>query len=122
MITKMTKYSMILLRSAAACEDESRRMSELISRCRSAVDSLRNFSKEHPDIQPETHPEITGMQMLSDYERNSARRDEISAELSSLGKEYQNALPWRPSVGRIQPRRPGAYRESRSRASFLLRG
>ena len=114
MITKMTKYSMILLsgdldtfmngiqqlgmvditRSAAACDDESRRMSELISRCRSAVDSLRNFSKEHPDIQPETHPEITGMQMLSDYERNSARRDEISAELSSLGKEYQNALPW----------------------------
>ena len=114
MITKMTKYSMILLsgdldtfmngiqqlgmvditRSAAACDDESRRMSGLISRCRSAVDSLRNFSKEHPDIQPEAHPELTGMQMLSDYERNSARRDEISAELSSLGKEYQNALPW----------------------------
>ena len=103
MITKMTKYSMILLsgdldtfmngiqqlgmvditRSAAACDDESRRMSGLISRCRSAVDSLRNFSKEHPDIQPEAHPELTGMQMLS---------------------------------------RPGAYRESRSRSSFLLRG
>ena len=126
MITKMTKYSMILLsgdldsflsgiqslgmvditRSAAACDDASKQMSDLITRCRNAVDSLGNLTKENPDLKAEAHPEISGEQMLSDFESNAARRMYISTGLASLEKEYQNALPWgefaQEDLGRIR--------------------
>lgn len=126
MITKMTKYSMILLsgdldsflsgiqslgmvditRSAAACDNASKQMSDLITRCRNAVDSLGNLTKENPDLKAEAHPEISGEQMLSDFESNAARRMDISTELASLEKEYQNALPWgefaQEDLGRIR--------------------
>ena len=126
MITKMTKYSMILLsgdldsflsgiqslgmvditRSAAACDDASKQMSDLITRCRNAVDSLGNLTKENPDLKAEAHPEISGEQMLSDFESNAARRMDISTGLASLEKEYQNALPWgefaQEDLGRIR--------------------
>lgn len=126
MITKMTRYSMILLsgdmepfmkgiqqlgmvditRSSAACDDTSRKMSGLITRCRNAVDSLGNLTKENPDLKAEAHPEISGEQMLSDFESNAARRMDISTELASLEKEYQNALPWgefaQEDLGRIR--------------------
>lgn len=114
MITKMTKYSMILLsgdletfmtgiqqlgmvditRSTVNSDDESRQMASLITRCGNAVERLGNLLKEHPDIKPIERPETTAERMLSDFEDNTARREAIAAELSALEKEYNSALPW----------------------------
>ena len=145
MITKMTRYSMILLsgdmepfmkgiqqlgmvditRSSAACDDTSRKMSSLITRCRNAVDSLGNLTKENPDLKAEAHPEISGEQMLSDFESNAARRMDISTELASLEKKYRTGItgervPERPPVGRIRPGRSRPHQESRAHPPFLL--
>ncbi len=114
MITKMTKYSMILLsgdldtfmtgiqqlgmvditRSTVDSDDESRQMASLISRCGKAVESMGYLLKEHPDIKHTDRPEMSGERMLSDFEDNAARREAIAAELSALEKEYSSALPW----------------------------
>ncbi|HIZ86238.1 MAG TPA: hypothetical protein IAC04_07080 [Candidatus Coprenecus stercoravium] len=114
MITKMTKYSMILLsgdledfmsgiqqlgmvditRSTAVCDEASRRMTDIITRCKSASDSLRNLMKEQPDLKPEEHPELTGEKLLSAVEENISGRTDIATELASLKEEYDRAEPW----------------------------
>ena len=114
MITKMTKYSMILLsgdlesfmsgiqqlgmvditRSSASTDESSRQMATLISRCKSAMESMKLLLKENPDIGKEDHPEISGERMLEEYEKVSARREETESRIAALEKDLQASLPW----------------------------
>ena len=87
MITKMTKYSMILLSG-----DLERR---------AAAASLHALAKEHREasasawdstIPPAAN--LSAEELLNAFEGNAARREEIASELDALEKEYLKALPW----------------------------
>ena len=121
MITKMTKYSMILLsgdlerflsgvqelgmvditRSFTGTDEASREMTSLIGRCRAAAASLHALAKEHREasasawdstIPPAAN--LSAEELLNAFEGNAARREEIASELDALEKEYLKALPW----------------------------
>lgn len=114
MITRMTKYSMILLsgdlnsfmsgiqelgmvditRSTVNGDEDSRRMASVIGRCRQAISSLGRLEKENTDTKPVSRPELKGEALLAAVEANQSRRDEITAALSGLKREYQECLPW----------------------------
>ncbi|HIZ87558.1 MAG TPA: hypothetical protein IAC03_05295 [Candidatus Coprenecus pullistercoris] len=114
MITKMTKYSMIVLsgdlsgfmygiqnlgmvditRSTVNDDEESKQMASLIVRCRDAVTALDNLMKKDPGAKPANHPELTEERLLRAVEENISRREEISQSIPVLEKEYSASLPW----------------------------
>ena len=121
MITKMTKYSMILLsgdlerflsgvqelgmvditRSVTGTDDASREMTSLIGRCRAAAASLHALAKEHREASASAGDsavppaaDLSAEELLNAFEGNAARREEIASELDALDKEYRKALPW----------------------------
>lgn len=121
MITKMTKYSMILLsgdlerflsgvqelgmvditRSVTGTDDASKEMTSLIGRCRAAAASLHALAKEHREASASAGDsavppaaDLSAEELLNAFEGNAARREEIASELDALDKEYRKALPW----------------------------
>ena len=114
MITKMTKYSMILLsgdlerflagvqelgmvditRSVTGTDGTSKEMTSLIERCRAAESILAAVAKEHPEITAAPASGLSAEQLLKAVEDNTARRNAIASEMETLEKEYRNALPW----------------------------
>ena len=115
MITKMTKYSMILLsgdlerflsgvqelgmvditRSVTGTDDASREMTSLIERCKAAAASMHALAKEHPETSASTGDNavssaanLSAEELLNAFEGNAARREEIASELDALEKEY----------------------------------
>ena len=114
MITKMTKYSIILLsgeldtfmtgiqnlgmvditRSTVNNDGRSKEMAAVISRCKDAISALTNLMKEKPDLKPVDHPEVKGQDLLTAIEDNISDREDISAALGTLEHEYQDSLIW----------------------------
>lgn len=114
MITKMTKYSMILLsgdlssfmsgiqelgmvditRSTVNSDDKSKQMTAVIGRCKQAASSLARLMKDNHDTKPAERPDLKGEDLLAAIETDLSRREEILAEQSSLRREYQENLPW----------------------------
>lgn len=114
MITKMTKYSMILLsgdlerflagvqelgmvditRSVTGTDGTSKEMTSLIERCRAAESILAAVAKEHPEITAAPASGLNAEQLLKAVEDNTACRNAIASEMETLEKEYRNALPW----------------------------
>lgn len=114
MITKMTKYSMILLsgdlnsfmsgiqelgmvditRSTVNGDEQSKQMTAIIGRCKQAISSLSRVKKENPDVEPAGKTELRGEELLAAVENNILRREEIQTELAGLKREYQESLPW----------------------------
>ena len=114
MITKMTKYSMILLsgdlerflagvqelgmvditRSLTGTDGASKEMTSLIERCKAAESTIAAVTKEHPEIAAAPAAGLDAEQLLKAVEDNAARRNAIASEMETLEKEYRNALPW----------------------------
>lgn len=115
MITKMTKYSIILLtsdmddfliglqelgmmditRSDKPVDGSARNMFDTIARYGNAIGRLAAFRKKHPDTEvselPLPHDPET---ILDSTERHFAQMEECRATLATLRKNMEAALPW----------------------------
>lgn len=113
MITKMTKYSLIVLssdlddflvklqdlgimditRSKKAIDDTSKEMLNLSLRYRTAINKLSKLPKEYAEILP-VKTNLSDGELLSTIENTFSLKEEMLSEVVQLKREYQDALPW----------------------------
>ena len=113
MITKMTKYSFIVLssdldvflkelqklgmvditRSKKAIDGPSRDMINLSARYRNALNKLNKIPKEFPDVKP-IELDIPEEALLQTIEHTYSLREELIAKQSVLRREHQDAVVW----------------------------
>lgn len=123
MITKMTRYSIVLLdsdldrfllglqdigmvditRSTAAIDDYSKETVSTIARCKEAVRKLKEFCRNTDTgscVQASDTPD--GESLLLAVEKAFSERESILRSIESLSKEAEAALPW----GEFNPEDP----------------
>lgn len=115
MITRMTRYSIILLdsdldrfliglqdigmvditRSTAAIDDYSKEAVSTIARCKEAERKLSGFCRNaDPDSCGQATDTPDGNSLLLAIEKAFSERDSISRDIENLSRETETALPW----------------------------
>ncbi|MDY5823773.1 MAG: hypothetical protein SPJ99_02795, partial [Candidatus Coprenecus sp.] len=114
MITKMTKYSFILLsnelddflskvqnlglvditRSDVPTDSHSVEMMNLYKRYQDIISRLKIFRKENSSIKSAKDNTASSEEMVRAAEDNFAKREELRTEIASLERELAESAPW----------------------------
>lgn len=113
MITKMSKYSLILLsselddflnkvqelgmmditRSTVETDETSKEMMDTSSRYKNVLSRLKTFKKDYPDAKP-LRDDTSSTELLEKIEAAYSRIEEINSTIFQLEKDYDESAPW----------------------------